>query len=112
MNETLKEMIQRLGARAPEMLRQVRRLRNRLVEQHHLAAQVFLGEDGNPTPAAAEWLRRLARDSYVESTTFSGDRDAMLIREGQRKLALQILSSVRLDTERLASLRELEREVQ
>jgi hypothetical protein len=88
---------------------QLRRQIDRLYSRHALAQRLFY-RDGKLTSAGAEWLRRLARDNYVESGTYAGDRDRMLINEGRRALALEILSSVRLDTERLETLQMLERE--
>jgi hypothetical protein len=111
VSETIDDVAKRLSAAGANIGGQVRRLIERMVGDHRLAQRVFLGPDGKPTPAAAEWLRRLARDNHVESSTWAGDRDAMLINEGKRKLAMKILASVNLDTERLASLSRLEREV-
>lgn len=112
MSDAVADVAKSLSAAGIAVGTQVRRLIARMTADHLLAQRLFLGDDGKPTPAAAEWFRRLSRDNYVESTTWSGDRDTMLINEGKRRLALRILSSVRLDTERLASLSRLEREAQ
>jgi hypothetical protein len=37
----------------------------RMLDRHAIAAAVFLGPDGQPTPAAAKWFDQLARDNYV-----------------------------------------------
>lgn len=89
---------------------QLRRMIERLLLRHRIAQRLFLGDDGKPTPPAAEWLRWLAREAHVETSTYDGDRDRMLINEGERKLALKILRSIHLDTERLGALTRMERE--
>lgn len=110
MPESIAEASARIGRTGAAISTQLRRMIDRMLTEHRLAERLFFGPDGKPTPAAAEWLRRLARDNYCESTTFNGDRDQMLINEGQRRLAMKILGSVHLDTERLGALTRLERE--
>jgi hypothetical protein len=90
---------------------QLRRMIDRMQSRHMLAKRVFTDAGGELTRPATEWMRRLARDNFVESSTFiGGDRDKMLINEGRRALALEILSSVSIDAERLGALTKMERE--
>lgn len=108
---TAEDLVRRIGMRGAELKKQLGHMIGRLRGRHHLAAKVFLGEDGEVTPAAADWMSRLARDNFVDSTTFSGDRDTMLINEGRRRLALEIIGSAKLDAGRLEALTRLEREI-
>lgn len=89
---------------------QLRRMIDRLQSRYRLAARVFCGADGNVTPAAAEWLRRLARDNYVEGGGFDRDPYQNAYNDGRRSLAIEILSSTRIDAERLGALTKMERE--
>jgi hypothetical protein len=109
---TAADVVRRTGLKGAELKKQLGRMIRRLVDRHQLAAQVFLGEDGALKPAAAKWMRVLARDNFVESTTWAGDRDTMLINEGRRRLALEILSSAKIDAGRLEALTRLEREIE
>lgn len=112
MSETLNDMMKRLGLSAPQVLKQVRRLRDRLLSRHMLAQQLFTGPDGEPTPAAAAWLKQLAAENYVNRSTFHREDREQVRREARRELALEIIASARLDVERLNSLKELEREME
>lgn len=109
---TAEDVVRRIGMKGHELKKQLSRMIRRLLDRHSLAAEVFVGEDGELRPAAVKWMRRLARDNFVDSTTWSGDRDTMLINEGRRRLALEILGSAKLDAGRLEALSRLEREIE
>jgi hypothetical protein len=94
---------------APSKAAQIRRMIERLVSRHRLARAVFCPDD-KLTPAAQQWLAKLAAENYVFESTFNGDRDRMLVNEGRRRLALEIINSTQLDVERLGVLTRMERE--
>jgi hypothetical protein len=106
----LDDDIRRAVQGAGSVSAQVRRLIGRLLGRHREAQRLFLGEDGTLKPEAVVWFARLARENHVNGTTWSGDRDAMLIAEGRRMLALDIIGSVDLDQHRLDQLVRQERE--
>jgi hypothetical protein len=108
---TAEDVIRRIGMKGAELKKQLGRMIGRLLDRNSLAAEVFLGDDGELTPAAAKWMRQLARANHVDSTTWAGDRDTMLINEGRRQLALEIIGSAKLDAGRLEALTRLEREI-
>lgn len=89
---------------------QLRRMIDRILSRHQLARQVFCGADGELTRPAVEWMRRLARDNYVEGGGFDRDPHQNSYNDGRRDLALEILSSTRIDAERLGALTRMERE--
>jgi hypothetical protein len=89
---------------------QLRRMIDRLHSRHRLAARCSAARTANDAPAAAEWLRRLARDNYVEGGGFDRDPYQNAFNDGRRALALEILSSTRIDAERLGALTKMERE--
>lgn len=110
MASSATEDARKIAAGGPGLRSQLQRLIDRMLNRHRLAERVFLGPDGQLTPAAIDWLDQLARENFVEGSTYLGDRDAMLIHEGRRRLALEIIQSVRLDVRRLDALTKLERE--
>lgn len=93
-------------------LKQLRRQLNRLIDPHAEAQALFLGADGRPSPAAIEWLDRLARDNFLRTTTRPATASAedMLVNEGRRQLALEIFGSLRLDVAELDRIRRQIRE--
>jgi hypothetical protein len=107
----IRDEAERAARQAGNIVAQIRRVTGRLLGAHRLAARLFVGDDGKLRPAAVEWFDQLARDNFVDRSTFvGGDRDKVLINEGRRMLALEIMDSVRLDTRRLAELRRQEQE--
>lgn len=110
-DDSARDVARRLGMTGQQLHKQLRRMIDRLLDRHHLAAKLFLGTDGKVTPHAREWLQRLADDNFVNRSAFHSDDREHAKREGRRELALEIIGSVRLDTAKLASLTSLEREV-
>lgn len=106
------ETARQLGLKGQDGIKQVRRMIRRLVDRHAAAAELFLGPDGKPSPAAVKWLRQLADDNFVNTGCWHPDPREHALREGQRKLALKIIRSAKLDADRLDSLIELERTIQ
>lgn len=101
----LKDEAARIAQVARVPARQATRLIAGLFARHHEAAVLFLDDQGEVKPEAAAWFDRLARENFIADSTFvSGDREASLINEGRRQLALSILQSVRLDRARLEKL--------
>lgn len=105
------ETVRKIAAGAPGLKSQIKRLIDRMLTRHRLAERVFLDTDGNLSRDALNWLDRLATENFVNGSTYNGDRDAMLINEGRRRLALEIIQSVRLDVNRLDQLTKAEREL-
>jgi hypothetical protein len=100
------------SSRGPAMLKQLRQMAARLLDKHHAAAALFLGEDGAITRPAAAWMQQLAADNYVNGGAWHMDPREHAFREGKRELALEIINSARLDVARLEALTKLEREIE
>lgn len=112
MSESATDMAKRLGMSAPQLMKQLRRIKERMLTRHDLAAQLFLGADGKPTAAALKWLRHVAGENYVNRGTYHQDPREHAYREGRRELALEIIGSARLDVDKLNSLTAIEREME
>jgi hypothetical protein len=89
---------------------QLRRMIDRMQSRHQLAKRGVLRRRRRADARAAEWLRRLARDNYVEGGGFDRDPYQPCFQRRARALALEILSSTRIDAERLGALTKMERE--
>lgn len=112
MSDPAIDLARRLQLKGPSMIKQLRQMTARLLDKHHAAAALFLGEDGKVTREAAAWMRRLADDNYVNGGAFKADPIEHAYRAGKRELALDIIRSAKLDLERLAALSNLEREME
>lgn len=111
MSDNVTDVARRLGLKGPDAIKQVRRLIRRLVDRHDAAARLFLGPDGEIKPEARAWFVQLAADNYVNEGAWHPDPREHALREGQRRLALKIIRSAKLDAARLDALIEIEREV-
>ena len=110
MSDDVADTVRRLGIKGQEGIKQVRRMIRRLRDRHHASAVLFLDpKTGEPSTAAAKWMRQLAADNYVNSGAYHQDPREHAYREGRRTLALEIIRSARLDADRLEALVELER---
>lgn len=112
MSDEAIDLARRMQLKGPALLKQVRQMAARLLDKHHAAAALFLGEDGTVKPEAASWMRQLAADNYVNGGGFHADPIEHAYRSARRDLALEIIGSAKLDVERLASLTRLEREIE
>ena len=106
MPRSADDLEQAAGGLAAQMAARFRLL---LAARRDIAA-LFLAGGKAPTPEAARWLTRLARDNHVNSSAFHEDAREHARREGRRELALEIIAAVRLDPARLNALAEQMRE--
>ncbi len=92
---------------AAALARQLRKLTNRF----RIHRDLFLGEDGTPTPPAAEWLRDLGKRCFADGSTYHADPREHARREGRREVYLEIIAGLELDGKKLAALTRQMREL-
>lgn len=83
----------------------------RLTRRFRLNRDLFLGDDGQPTPTAVEWLCDLGKSCHADTSTFHADPREHARREGRREVYLEIVAGMALDGKKLAALTRQMREL-
>lgn len=83
----------------------------RLTRRFRLNRDLFLGEDGEPSPTAVEWLRDLGKRCHADTSTYHADPREHARREGRREVFLEIVDGMALDGKKLAALTRQMREL-
>lgn len=100
LHDEVADIVHGARSRSAQIRRQIRRL----MRPWRLSQQLFMGEDGQLRPSAAEWLADLGDRCFAERSTFHANDREQVRREARRELYLEILSGLRLDTNKLAAL--------
>lgn len=108
MQPDLATSIRQISYGGEPVRQQLKRMISNLINPHHTIQRLFYGDDGKLKREAVEWTAKLASENFVDRSAFDPDPRIHARNEGRRELALEIISSLRLDTAKLAALnREL-----